>query len=372
VSIIGIGASSATVSVVGNSLTGSGAGDGLIDSSPGLNAWTHNRVTGYATGMLAYSGNISRNTITGCDVGLALVAATGPWRVYLNDLAGNGRGVSSAGATAELSYLGRGNYWGHACSGGAPFFIPLVDSNSPSAVDSFAYGTPVAEIPVADVPSPPGCPADNDGDGFAASQDCNDDDPLMYPGAIERCNGLDDDCDGALDNDACGQAMFEPTAADHPIPATHYHIMEPTPIDGAGADLVVDIPDHAEARIYLSGAAGAVGPTQVTLDSEVLLETYGFTSGFRLAEQVLFAFLRLFGIGTDIVRVSPDSDSVILGLPPGSHVVSLDPGGPPGNGWVGRIVDEHNACLGAFAVLEELDSLVDVCECPSSFCGICP
>lgn len=56
---------------------------------------------------------------------------------------------------------------------------------------------------------------DQDGDGYAGtatvdacdrpseatnrSGDCNDDDPLVNPDATERCNGVDDDCDGAID-----------------------------------------------------------------------------------------------------------------------------------------------------------------------------
>ncbi|MCB9525918.1 MAG: putative metal-binding motif-containing protein [Myxococcales bacterium] len=40
---------------------------------------------------------------------------------------------------------------------------------------------------------------DDDGDGVPAGEDCDDGDRLVFPGAGERCNGRDDDCDGAID-----------------------------------------------------------------------------------------------------------------------------------------------------------------------------
>jgi hypothetical protein len=49
------------------------------------------------------------------------------------------------------------------------------------------------------------CTTDDDHDGVAPPTDCNDHDAAVRPGARERCNGIDDDCNGTIDDaPACG------------------------------------------------------------------------------------------------------------------------------------------------------------------------
>jgi hypothetical protein len=51
-------------------------------------------------------------------------------------------------------------------------------------------------------------PVDADGDGFRQGEDCDDDNPTVFPGALESCNGIDDDCDGDVDEDAVDPAPW--------------------------------------------------------------------------------------------------------------------------------------------------------------------
>ncbi|MCB9763626.1 MAG: hypothetical protein H6739_27910 [Alphaproteobacteria bacterium] len=48
---------------------------------------------------------------------------------------------------------------------------------------------------------------DLDGDGYAQADDCDDEDPAVNPGATEACNEIDDDCDGEVDN-AVGDTWY--------------------------------------------------------------------------------------------------------------------------------------------------------------------
>jgi len=57
------------------------------------------------------------------------------------------------------------------------------------------------------------CLPDGDGDGYTRPDDCDDSDPAVHPGAAESCNGTDDNCNGIIDEgvtNACGDCGTVP------------------------------------------------------------------------------------------------------------------------------------------------------------------
>ena len=80
------------------------------------------------------------------------------------------------------------------CQGGICDGAPVdCDDGDPCTVD-----TCLPTLGVCDY-GPGPCAGDEDGDGVADALDCEPADALVYPGAPERCNQADDDCDGATD-----------------------------------------------------------------------------------------------------------------------------------------------------------------------------
>ncbi|MDP2310783.1 MAG: MopE-related protein [Pseudomonadota bacterium] len=90
------------------------------------------------------------------------------------------------------------------------------------------------------------CPADNDtdADGVTAATDCNDTDATVYPGAVETCNSVDDDCDTVVDNgvtpgtwyaDADGDSFGDTATSTSACTAPTGYVADATDCDDAEA-----------------------------------------------------------------------------------------------------------------------------------------
>jgi hypothetical protein len=92
-----------------------------------------------------------------------------------------------------------------ACAGGDGPGSGTEDSGEPSG-DSDADSDADTDAD-ADADTDTG-PVDADGDGYPAAEDCDDADASVYPGAPERCDAVDHDCDGApLAEGVCGEGQ---------------------------------------------------------------------------------------------------------------------------------------------------------------------
>jgi len=69
----------------------------------------------------------------------------------------------------------------------------------------------LAGCPTVPQPSEPR-PIDLDGDGSPADLDCDDQDPLRFPGNAEACDGVDNDCDGVVPDDEVDEDLDEELA----------------------------------------------------------------------------------------------------------------------------------------------------------------
>ena len=89
---------------------------------------------------------------------------------------------------------------GDAIDTGAP-----IDTGNPSDTDAEDTNAEDTEEPEDTQPT-----YDVDGDGFGVDDgDCDDYDPLIYPTMNDDCDGVDNNCDGVIDEDAIG-GIYEP------------------------------------------------------------------------------------------------------------------------------------------------------------------
>ena len=92
---------------------------------------------------------------------------------------------------------------------------------------------------------------DADGDGSCSDVDCDDTDPASYPGATEVCDGIDNDCDGQIDEgltttyyaDADGDGYGNANAPVQACSAPAGHVANSTDCDDGDATVYPNAPE---------------------------------------------------------------------------------------------------------------------------------
>jgi hypothetical protein len=124
---------------------------------------------------------------------LSNAGGNGPWREG-DAFSGVKQGGVSAYWTSTPADGGKQRLFRMQDVGGYCLDLPWLISDPDLPVYYSYYAWPVREAFV-----------DNDGDGYRdlegprVGQDCDDTNPLVYPGAVETCDGIDNDCDTRVD-----------------------------------------------------------------------------------------------------------------------------------------------------------------------------
>ncbi len=158
------------------------------------------------------------------------------------------------------------------CGGSSVEFAPDEDTGRPGdavVTDGLADGatdgaTDGAADAVVDT-APPDTfdpEKDKDGDGYKAKDDCNDDNPLVNPGAFEiPGDKIDNDCDGKVDNDEpdCDKGDLKLDSKDPVDFAKALGVCRTTTADATGKDKKWGL---LGAKLVAVDGAGAVDPLQ--------------------------------------------------------------------------------------------------------------
>ncbi len=176
---------------------------------PILRAEEGNRETYMKFDLSGFSG-----PVTGAELRMTVASdpGNGTLEVFLGSssnwtetgLNGGNKPTAVGGPIGSISgthSLGQTKVWnldvGQLASGGE---ITLIVKHSNGNDVAFASDE-TAQAPELIITTGGGGPVDMDGDGFFSDVDCDDDNPAVNPGAIEVCDGIDNNCDGLIDDE---------------------------------------------------------------------------------------------------------------------------------------------------------------------------
>lgn len=190
---------------------------------------------------------------------------------------------------------------------------------------------------------------DSDGDGFGAddapleacsrpdahvpgASDCDDSDPLVFPGALEVCDGVDTDCDDIPDPTSCrplgtADLRIDGAAAGMRLGGAVASVADWN--DDGVADLAIGAPEHDRARGQVFIFTGPFGAGDITTDdatASLAGPGDGDAFGYSLAE-----LPDLDGDGTSELAVGAWGDDAggsaagAVTIHPGGGTGALDP-----------------------------------------------
>jgi hypothetical protein len=193
------------------------------------------------------------------------------------------------------------------------------------------------------------CDPDQDGDGFTVDQDCDDTDPSIYLNAPELCDGVDNDCDGQID-EACSSCDLNDICSNMEVVEIGFGTSNPR------VNATWNNPNGATScqvrggRISLS-SSGTPNPQFANINNtQVISQTNGSTINFNIAlynnPTIPFDIGKTYGFEVRCLCEDGAEFTNWSGITPSAtFVVPAPPASPPVSAFSNQVVDKEDALV---------------------------